>query len=497
MSALTDAERLQLEAWCHAYVDGVLGAADHAALEALVLGNAEARALYVRCVALSAHLQDAAGGSLAVRTRGPQRRSWHWGAAAAVAVGLAAAGAALWPRAESPVAVAVEEEGIAMLAASENSVWAEEPVAVGASLAAGRMLHLLGGTAEVAFDCGARLLLQGPTTMEISTAWTATLTQGTLHANVPPEAVGFRVINPAVDVVDLGTEFSVVTDAAGASEVFVHRGAVEVHPKTTPRPTKSVMREKEARRFTAAASGEVGDVDRKWLALARPASLPVCFQPTLQHRWAWQADHFPGLLPTHPDKLKFTPAPCGPALLCDGHYAAQIVLPNAMQEEARTIGLWVRIPADAPLAEAPPFLSWRGQGRAALLEAGTNDDPAHGPVGALELRLGNRQLLGTKSLRDGAWHHLAIVLLKVTKPQGAADWQARWFIDGRQDARAGKGKGRKPSPKAAPGLWLGTGVDDAAGEYFIGEIGGLTLADGVLSQAEIRQLGKGLGGMVE
>lgn len=495
---LTDAERLEIESWCHALVDGVISAEDHAALEQCVQHNPAARALYVRCMGLSASLQEYAGGSLANSKVVPIKKSystiaWWAGAVAAAVVG---AWLVFWhsPVTTSTVVVSEDDpaESVAMLASTENCQWEQGNPIVGASFAAGQTLHLIKGMAEVAFDCGARVMLQGPTTVELTSAWAATLKQGTLHANVPQEAIGFRVVNPEVDVVDLGTEFSVVTDELGASEVFVHQGAVEVHPKGRKqlenKARKAVMREKEARRFAQGATSEVGNVEQKWLALAKPAVMPVLLQPSQQQQWEWKADSLTDLTPTHPEQVKFVSAPFGSALHLDGSYGAQVATPKLPKDDARTIALWVKIAPDSPLADAPPFLSWREHGRGALIEAGTNDDPAHGVVGALALRVGNRKIVGTKSLRDGAWHHIAIVLVKVTKPQGNTDWQMRPFVDGRQEAKSGKGPAKKVKSKALPGLWVGSGVNDDAGEYFVGDIGGLVIADGVLAQPEIRHL---------
>jgi hypothetical protein len=319
------------------------------------------------------------------------------------------------------------------------------------------------------------------------------LKQGTLHANVPPEAIGFRVMNPEVDVVDLGTEFSVVTDTLGASEVFVHQGAVEISPNvkkaTFNKQRKSVMREKEARRFAHGISSEVGDAERKWQALNRPVSLPTTWPTTQLKRWEWSEGKLTDLTLTHPDNVKFCEAPNGGGVRFNGAYAAQLTLPSAANEDAHTLALWVRIAADSPLADAPPFLSWRGAhgNKSALVEVGINDDPAYGSVGALALRVGNRKITCSRSLRDGAWHHVAVVLVKVSRPQGATDWQVRAFLDGQLEPRSGKGPAKKARGKYAPGFWLATGVDDPT-EYFEGDIGGLSIADGVLPPLEIRKL---------
>ena len=47
---------------------------------------------------------------------------------------------------------------------------------------------------------------------------------------MPPQALGFRVSNRAVEVVDIGTEFSMVADDHGGADVLVLEGEVEAMP---------------------------------------------------------------------------------------------------------------------------------------------------------------------------------------------------------------------------------------------------------------------------
>ena len=62
----------------------------------------------------------------------------------------------------------------------------------------GQYLELAAGFAEVTFDSGAQVILEGPACLSLNSAWDATLVRGTLKANVPTEAMGFRVSNPSV-----------------------------------------------------------------------------------------------------------------------------------------------------------------------------------------------------------------------------------------------------------------------------------------------------------
>jgi hypothetical protein len=149
--------------------------------------------------------------SLAVR--------YGWVAAAVIAL---VGGLAWWTMQPAPAAT---------LAGAANAVWQTEPVPMntGAVLPAGKPLRLTSGLAELTFDGGVRVILEGPAELTPIDGRTATLTHGKLRARVPHGAEGFRVRSAGVNVTDLGTEFGMsVARAAGVAEVHVFDGKVEV-----------------------------------------------------------------------------------------------------------------------------------------------------------------------------------------------------------------------------------------------------------------------------
>ncbi len=54
---------------------------------------------------------------------------------------------------------------------------------------------------------------------------------GRVTANVPPQAIGFRIDTPDMEVVDLGTEFALKVDSSGKSRLVVLEGEVEARLK--------------------------------------------------------------------------------------------------------------------------------------------------------------------------------------------------------------------------------------------------------------------------
>jgi hypothetical protein len=161
-------------------------------------------------------------------------------AAAAIVLMFSVLGSfAIWgPRRGSrvPVPIPLGSGGVispflATLSGASNCVWqgGVMPTYEGARLPAG-ILRLERGLAEIAFDDGARVLLEGPAAFEVTSTYSGFLHQGRLVARVESPSEGFIVQTPTMQVVDLGTEFGVDVIPSGATEVYCFEGLIEVHP---------------------------------------------------------------------------------------------------------------------------------------------------------------------------------------------------------------------------------------------------------------------------
>ena len=93
---------------------------------------------------------------------------------------------------------------------------------------AGRRLELLSGLAEIEFNAGSRVILEGPVIFEPDSTGAGFLQLGKLTAAVPKRAAGFTIQTPIATVVDLGTEFGVEVDRSGVTEMHVFQGQIEV-----------------------------------------------------------------------------------------------------------------------------------------------------------------------------------------------------------------------------------------------------------------------------
>ena len=240
-----------------AYCSGLIDDDGIRRLEAMLLASAPARRHFVEYFhhhteiqfavratrAADAALDRLARLSVAPPARARPVRSWlsrpraRW--LAGVAVGIAMASVAfsalrqsglIGPVRSSPDRALPVSANVAWLINAQDCRWSGKDQKPGREMRSGKVLRLEQGLAEIEFDRGARVILQGPSGVQLVSATTARLLYGTLTARVPAQARGFTVLSPSGKVVDLGTEFGLSVAEGGATSVRVFTGLVEAFP---------------------------------------------------------------------------------------------------------------------------------------------------------------------------------------------------------------------------------------------------------------------------
>ncbi len=511
----SDQDRIELSDLCGALADGKLDAPQRKRLAEMLATSEEARRFYVRAMSLSASLHDYAGEMQSEAPDAPpahERPAWtRWGigALAAAAVVLSFWLGGLSKNDASTDALAVEkenDESVAQISGAKNCQWRGAALKPGDELSRGQRIELLSGFAEVTFDSGAQITIEGPATVIVNSEWEAALDRGTLKAVVPDEAIGFRIANPAVAVVDPGTEFSVVAYQSGTREVFVTKGAIEVQSRDEAEREQPglVLRENQARRFMGGDTSEVGDRDQKLARLSRKTPLDHLVQPANYVHWSFDESNgrvFPStatgaavgesnarVRAVSGTELAglHTPGRFASALHFDGTRFATAPFAGLSKRTARTVALWVKVPLDAPLSEAGAMLSWASNAGGSGIEIGWNRNPNFGALGTLRTKAGRGSFAGSTPLRDGRWHHIAVAM----SPGRKADaMQIRQYVDGRLEGVSAKQYAKRNTARtgtAAPDtLFIGCGPE---GPRFRGEMDELFIADRVLAPQEIRYL---------
>jgi ferric-dicitrate binding protein FerR (iron transport regulator) len=492
--------RLELEALLNTAGDASASASQQQRLQEILAHCAPARRHYVRYRALEAQLMDLAGESqLEGSPKKISRPYWGWWAAAAAAACLALASYLITkPNNPNPATAEANEpalEGIATLLAAQDCVWQGAAVLPGQDFAAGQVVDLKSGSLEIVMDSGAHLQMQGPCSLVLHSAWETQLRAGLVRAMVPEEAIGFRISSSQVDVVDLGTEFSISADADGSSAVLVHEGKVQVKPKNGPPRKNALLRTQQARRYLK--DGQESDLapehkiwknGQKMLTASKPA------KPKPLHAWRFEN----GLnckrtgLALAPTSGQTTPcaSPVGQGLHFDGQTALHTIPSSAAQLDAAMVSFWIQAPQATDPATAP-WLAWNPQlSLPGVLEMGFNDNPAHGTLGALALRWNHKHLIGTTLLRDGKWHHISVGLPVKLNAKNIPDLHWKVYVDGRLETPSGRWQEKRPKPLPTYAAGLLIGCDWGRQEYFTGSLDELVITDRILSPAEVCSLAK-------
>ena len=159
------------------------------------------------------------------RKLGTQQTKWVLALAACIALVATGWFALRWSRQNDRTGAT--SKAVAMLNRVVDAQWNANTEAprLGAPLEPGR-LRLKSGLVQIVFYSGARVVIEGPAEFQIVSPNEAAFRNGRLTAEVPPQARGFRVGTPQMNVTDLGTSFGLdVKDRRTELQVF--KGSVE------------------------------------------------------------------------------------------------------------------------------------------------------------------------------------------------------------------------------------------------------------------------------
>lgn len=125
----------------------------------------------------------------------------------------------------------VVPEYVATLLKSADCRWSGEhrPQFDGQRLLS-RNIQLEEGLAELGFDSGVRIILQGPARLSINSSSTAVLHSGKLVLHGHESAAPFSLDTPTSTLLDIGTEYGASVSEDNMTEVRVFSGEVQVKP---------------------------------------------------------------------------------------------------------------------------------------------------------------------------------------------------------------------------------------------------------------------------
>ena len=339
---------------------------------------------------------------------------------------------------------------VARLTSSRNAQWGQTPHTNGSWLKPG-MLHLRSGSAEISFDSGARIILQGPAKLKLITAHHASLTLGKATTHIPSQAAGFKLDTPSSRFSDQNSSFSVAVDHDGSAEVHVIRGLVEATPKTNPKLAR-VLSHRESLRLTDSTILANNKIKHTPKSFDQELPSSPGLSPSQYLHWSLDGQHegrlaetgnhtgahFPASILARPGTSKYASADFirgrfGKAIQLNGRGAfLSSDFPGIAGSGARTVSFWVRIAPGTPNNQAYSMVAWGTPGsqtgekwQIAWNKGGDNK----GKKGAIRTEFGGGFVVGSTNLRDGRWHHITVVFLGGESANVAT--HIRHYVDGR------------------------------------------------------------------
>ncbi len=441
-----------------AIISGDSSPHDHAVLNDTLRRDPAARQAYRRTMAFEAMLAREFAPPEECQPPAAASRKNRWLAPAAIAATITLAATLAWrlqpgpavpPNITASPLEADEETSLAVITSLDNATgrFGHDALAQGLRLTGG-LLELDSGLAEITFDSGAEVTLEGPARLQLESDNKSLLAAGRASAYVPEQARGFVIHTASSYIRDLGTPFAVAMRAGRETDLHVLEGEVEVAPAgRNISYAPKILRQREAVRLAAGTMLPINFLpdDPAQRRRNKPNKIP----PSVH----WSFDSWDGTTTTDPASgrlLKLQPnkkdsgpelldGPFGSALHFDGEGTfAKSDYPGIGGSQARTVACWIRLqPGDSRTGDIPNgIIAWGVNRAVGKWQLAWNKARGQGTAGAPRVEFGDGFVIASTDLRDGRWHHLAVVCLG--GPRANVATHVKVYVDGKLDPLTGR-----------------------------------------------------------
>lgn len=145
---------------------------------------------------------------------------------------------------------------VATLSMHKEAEWRDQELKDGQSLSEGDRIDLISGEAHISMGAGAEISIKAPCALTFVAADRIQLEVGEAVIHVAEWAKGFTVETPAMEVVDLGTTFTVSASPDASAETNVLQGQVRVSPRHHTADGRRSVLVSEGKGFRIDGSGE-------------------------------------------------------------------------------------------------------------------------------------------------------------------------------------------------------------------------------------------------
>ncbi|NNE92049.1 MAG: hypothetical protein HKN23_10415 [Verrucomicrobiales bacterium] len=335
-----------------------------------------------------------------------------------------------------------------------------------------RQVALNSGVAEITFNSGARVFLEGPARLSMEHANRGFLESGRLTANVPAGASGFVINTPQLNVVDIGTRFGVSVDSrSGETEVHVMQGVVEAS-RASGNSVPVRLTEGLAVRADSRTRSELRPIsyagDQFAVSVADSIQsdrgyLHYSFDESGGPELADEGQGLEGgrydltLISEneHLSTPRRSPGRNGGGLVFQAGEVLVTRLPQDFRmNEPFTLSFWTKVPPRAHGTLEDTAIATLGRHeQAESWKVCWNLDTQAGMRGALRVGFGDGFVVGTTDISDGQWHHVTVRFLGGGNANVGT--HLHLFVDGKLDSISAVGPVEIPSRRVGQ-LQFGT-----------------------------------------
>ena len=415
-------------------------------LSELLARDPEVVELYCRYSGMDSALMRLAIGrrELELMPKAAGKKRWVIGGgllAAAAAVVLALVLIRPWG-AKTPEGVAVlQQEADAVVEIEQGGGWKGMR---GTDVGAGSRLRLAQGSVELKLANGVLAQLEAPAEWLVTSKDRVEIVRGNARFSVPSEAVSFEALGPQLLVQAPQGRFELQVEAGQPDELEVREGQVLAsHRGATTGDSSLILPAGAVVVATPKNTVEAVAIHKSGLNSPTPGvpgRLHWSFDQKLAAGWPAQGD------PDNVQEAFSRPVQSQPTII-DGPKGKAIQLapgqvvatrwPGILDAQARTVAAWIRIPANVPDALIPmSIVFWGREGDDLAMmkwRIGLNPERYEegGVKGALRCEWGHGRVIGTQDLRDGRWHHVAVVYEGGNSPDTPR--LVRLYVDGKAE----------------------------------------------------------------
>lgn len=368
--------------------------------------------------------------------------------------------------------------------------------------------NITSGYAEVELNSGVKLLVEGPTLLDVKSKDHVLLSTGSVVAKVPKGNQDFVLSTPNTEIKS-GEEYGVSVSKHGVSQVHALKGQVKT--RFINQKDFELVQEHQAMAFDVNHQVEIIQNNPEKFMRSLPGKsskspeyLHWSFDELIDGVYQCRGKGIDGKCYNasvhHIDNTNIT------NYVINGQYGKGVYIDGANTwlqtnfqgiggNNPRTVSFWLKVPKDFTPKNGYGVLSWGLSTTQSAWQISPNPQINDGPLGRIRVGTNKAQIIGSTDIRDERWHHVSVVLFGGVNTNLST--HVLIYIDGELEQSSDKSIAnvytQLSHPKSKP-LMMGRNIAYTNPKYkfkfFKGWIDEVFIFNAALSQQQIQHLMK-------